>query len=342
MINEAIEELIKNNDLDFNLAKEVYDEIFSGLSNEIQASSFFTALASKKPSTDEIKAGIICARDSVKKINLGFSNESKIENISLVEDENYIDFTLANDLICAANGLIPLRFCVDLHNYSSRSFEILSLMGVKFKQPEFDFYNEIENINLCYIYLSNHEAFFKYTQNLKKNLNFPNSACVNLLNLFEKMLNPYNSKNLFLGIKTPEKVEEFAKLALELNYENSIIVSGFDKTPFLSIENETNVAEAWKNKIFAYKFSPEFVDFKKAPLDEIKVENNQHCAEILLNIIENKIQGSIFDSIVLNSGFALYISKKAPSLIEGIDLAADTIKSGRLKEKFEQIKNFYN
>lgn len=337
MINETIKQLLKGEDLTFCNAKETFDEIFSGLSTQIQSSSFITALETKKPTLEEKAAGIISSRDSVKKIKLFIQNENTIENISLDENNDYLDFVLMNDLICSACNLNSLRYCFKSHIYNNRSFNILSKMGVNFKESSFELAQEIEQINLGYFYLNKNEPFYKYTYDLKKNLEF-----YNILSLFERMLNPYESQNLFMGIKKFDLVEDYAALALKLNIKNAIIVSGYDNLPFVSIENETNVAEAWKNKIFSYKISPELLEFKRASLSEIKCENDEHCAQIFLDVIENKIDGAIFDSIVINAGFSLYISKTAPSLIDGIEMARSAVKNKKLREKFESIKNFYN
>ena len=337
MINEAIKILLKGKNLTFTEAKEAFDEIFSGLSTIIQSSSFISLLEAKKPSEAEINASIISARDCTKTIDLSLDNSSMIENISLDTNNEYLDFMLMNDLICASCDLNSLRYCFNAHSYSCLSFDILSKMGIKFKDFNFDFSQELERINLGYIYLSFDEPFYKYTYEIKKDFKF-----ANILQLCEKLLNPYKAQNAFWGINSPDDVEKYAKIALLSNNKNTLLASGLSNLSFVEIEKETMIAEAWKNKVFSYKFSPEFVDIKRGNNADLKIENNEHCAQIFLDLIDNKIQGSIFDAVIINAGFALYISKRTNSLIEGIDLAKKTIKEGKLKEKFNQIKKFYS
>ncbi len=337
MIKEAMNCLIENIDLDFISAKEVFDEIFSGLSTSIQASSFITALESKKPTYEEKTAGIISARDAVGKINLGLNNADTIENIIVEQDEKYIDYSLTNDLICSCCNLTALKYCFNARNYSSRSFDILSDLGFKFKNPDFDYSNDIERINFGYICLSVEEPFFKYSWELKNNLKFQN-----ILSLTEKLLNPYNSQNIVLGIKDKNEVQNMAQILIELKSANAIVISGADSLPFVNISGETMIAEAWKNKIFTYSMTAESVDLKSTDIKNIQVENNLHCAQIIKNLTENNVSEDIFNSVILNAGFSLYISKAVPCVLDGIALAKKVIIEGKLKEKFEQLKNFYS
>ena len=56
MIKEAIIQLSKKEDLSYEIAKQVMDEIMSGNASDIQISSYLTALAMKGETIDEITA----------------------------------------------------------------------------------------------------------------------------------------------------------------------------------------------------------------------------------------------------------------------------------------------
>ena len=58
-------------------------------------------------------------------------------------------------------------------------------------------------------------------------------------------------------------------------------------------------------------------------------------------MFENKIKDAPYVAIVLNSAFALYIAKKANSLVDAIELSKNIIKNNLALEKFEQIKKIY-
>ena len=335
MINEAINKLISSDELTFIDSREVFDEILSGLANETQISSFLTALKSCNITSDILLGAIVSSRESLKFQQLGLSISSGIESIALDNEIQYIDILLALDLICSANDLSVSRYNFDSFLHKDKSFEILKLMGVNLdKNVDFSS-SDFEKLNFSYFYLDQDSPYFKYSEKIRNILPFDN-----ILNITSKMLNPLKNKNLFLGIKDKKMVETFANVSLKLDNDNSIIVAS-DNIPFVSIDGESIIAEACKNKIFTYVVNPELLGFENANIDEVKCESLEHNSSNLLEIMDNKLKTPMFDIIILNAALALYISKKADSIMDGINLAKSTIESGKMREKFNQIKSFY-
>lgn len=332
MINNAINLLISGNNLSETEAKEVFDEILSGLADEIQTAAFVTALKIKGESTDEIASMVLASKESVKGYSF-LENASLIENTVFNYPDDFIDISFAVDIICSACNLGVVKFAFDSHLDSKRSFltlkDFCKNADFSFKQDNF------EKTNFAYIKISPAEPYFKYTKEISRKLCFKN-----IFNITDLLLNPYDAKNLFLGVNSRDDVEKYANICLKLNYLNSIVLSGVNNFPFASIEGETYVAEAWKNKIFTYVLTPELVGLKAASIDEIKYGNSS--SEILRDIFKNKIKNACYDIIILNAALALYIAKKADSIMDGITLAKRTIDSGLACEKLEQIIALYN
>ena len=63
MIKEAIIKLSKKEDLSYEMAQAVMDEIMSGEANDIQKSAYLTALAMKGETIDEITASAAGMRE---------------------------------------------------------------------------------------------------------------------------------------------------------------------------------------------------------------------------------------------------------------------------------------
>ena len=335
MIKNAINKLILGQNLSEIDVKEVFDEILTGLSEPVNSSSFVTALKIKGETEDEIASAILASKEAVKKINLQFPKENLIENISMLNSSDYIDISFAMDLICAANSLGSVKYSFSFPFRENPSFKTARKI---FDVNELNFNNDFFEKNcLSYLSIFNDEPYLKYTGEISRVLPFKN-----ILNLTDIFLNPFDTKNLFFGVNDKNDVEKFARICLKLNYLNSIVLAGENNFPFVSIEGETFVAEAWKNKIFSYVLSPELLGIKQASIDEIKCENTEHNASILLDIFNGKIKDAKYDIIILNAALALYISKKADSIIDGLLLAKKTIDSGLALQKLEQIKSNFN
>ncbi|MBR3605824.1 MAG: hypothetical protein IKL52_07335 [Candidatus Gastranaerophilales bacterium] len=233
-------------------------------------------------------------------------------------------------MICCANELSIAKFA-----FEDNSFKTLETLGVNLKEEKDLTSLDFENLNFAYIYLSKNSPYYKYTHKIARSGLFDE-----ILNPIFAFLNPLNSKNIFLGVKDKKDVQKYANIALSLNYENSIIVSN-NNFPFLSLEKESFVAEAWKNKIFTYVITPDLLGFKEASNNDLIYKDKKENADIVLGILEGKIKDFRYDFAILNSALSLYISKKADSIMDGINLAKKTIDTGLANEKLNQIKNFY-
>lgn len=337
MIKATTNKLINNEEIVESELKEVFEEIYSGLANEIQATSFLTALSASNINEKILTLAIQTSSQSIKRPFNNFYNGNLIENIALNKDEKYFDISIIQDLICSSVELCVSKYTFDSPSYNKQSFDILKLMGINIEN-KVDYNNiEFEKLNFNYLYLSNENPYFKYSESIRLNLPFDN-----ILNTTSKMLNPLNAKNIFLGVNKKEQVEKYATICLKLQKNNSIIVCGNDSLPFISPYGESYVAEAWKNKIFTYELAPQHLDFKEHELSEILCENNEQNAQDILAIIYNKQKDAKYELSILNSALSLYISKKADSIMDGINIAKKVIKDGIVAQKYEQIKKFYN
>lgn len=236
-----------------------------------------------------------------------------VETISLSNNEEYLDIFFLMDIISAANNLNVFKY--SLSNFKNNSFKTFENFNVKIQK------NIDSNINFNYFYL-------------EADLKTKNPVCLNLLN-------PCNAKDCFIGTDDFKSSEKIANLMINLNYLNAIVVSSKDNLPFMTLNEENYIAEAWKNKVFSYTLTSDLFNIKNVENNKLKVENKEHNKEIIENILNNKIKDHYFDFTVLNSGLVLYISKKADSLIKGVELAKNTIKSNKAKEKFTQILSHY-
>nr|MBP9597085.1 anthranilate phosphoribosyltransferase [Fusobacteriaceae bacterium] len=82
---------------------------------------------------------------------------------------------------------------------------------------------------------------------------------------------------------------------------------------------------------------PEEFGMKKYGINEIKGGEAKENAEILKDLLQDKLQGAKKEILLLNAGAALYVGKKAESLVEGIKLADELIKNGSAYKKLEEL-----
>ncbi len=108
------------------------------------------------------------------------------------------------------------------------------------------------------------------------------------------------------------------------------------------MEAETKVSEVKDNHVTTYKIKPTDFGIKMATLNDIKGGTPEENKEIILKILKGEEQGPKRDVVLLNAGTALYVAGKADSIQNGIDIAKDSIDSGKALEKLNQLKDWTN
>ena len=241
MIIEATKSLIEGRNLTLIDVREVFDEILSGLSDEIQTSAFLTAFKAKKATNDEFIGAILSSKEALCLPKITYNNQNSMQNLCLNKISNILDVGFVQDLICSANDIPISRF-----NFEGKNFKTLKALNIDTNKEKDLNSTEFENLNFAYFDILQSSPYYKYTNNIRRSGLFDE-----IFDTIFIFLNPLNSKNIFIGFNNKEQVQQYANLALSLNYENSIVV-GSDNFSFLSLEKESLVAEAWKNKIFTY------------------------------------------------------------------------------------------
>ena len=338
MINCLINKLMDNIEPNEVELVEAFDEIFSGVADEIKATSFITLLKEKgdlfEAKSSCLTSAIKSARSAVSKIKAIPDNFPIFEVLQFKNTPEYFDVSFVMDIILASNDVLISKYSFPLED--NQSFKTLKSFSIASSNLEDDFYDNFEKTNFLYLNISDREPYCKYTSEILRRLPFDN-----VLNISSKFLNPIRVKNQFIGVNSKEDVEKFANICLNIGNQNTLILNSNNDFPFASINGETSVAEAWKNKIFTYVITPELLGLVRYPIKDLLAENREHNKETILNLFENKEKGAFYEFTILNSALALYIVKKASSIMDGIALARKTIDSGLAKEKLTQLQEIY-
>ena len=301
MINCVINKLMDSIEPSEIELMEAFDEFFSGVSDEINATSFTTLLKEKEDlftiKSMCLSCAIKSARGLMTKAKAIPDNFPAFEIVEFQDNSKYFDISFVMDIILSANDVLSTKYIFPFQ--VKQSFETLKSFGAKVPNIDDNFYENFEKTNFLYLTISDKEPYYKYANNISKKLPFDN-----ILKTTEKFLNPIGVKNQFLGVKEKDNVEKFANICLNIGNQNTVVVKSNNELPYVSLDGETYVAEAWKNKIFAYTLTPELLGFARYPLKDLISDNSEHNKEAILSLFNNKEKGAFYDFTILNSALA--------------------------------------
>ena len=162
-----------------------------------------------------------------------------------------------------------------------------------------------------------------------------------IFNFLGPLLNPARPSAQLVGVPNPKLCEPIAQVLQLLGVRRGMVVSGCAGEATLdelSTLGENTIAEFYKDRGFTMSvMSPDGFPLLRATLADLQGGDREANARIVHALLEGKERGPKRDAVLLNGGAALFVAGKTRSLLEGWDMAAELIDSGKSSAKLKAL-----
>lgn len=338
MIKEAIVKIVNKEDLSYDEAYTVMNEIMSGKTTPTQNSAFLAALSTKSTRAETISEIAGCAaamRDYAVKLETGMD----LFEIVGTGGDNSQSFNISTTsaLVAAAGGMKIAKHGNRAASSKCGTADCLEALGVNIEQSPDRCIELLNEVGMCFFFAQKYHTSMKYVGAIRKELGFRT-----VFNILGPLTNPGSPKMQLLGVYDEYLVEPLAQVLINLGIRRGMVVYGQDKLDEISLSAPTTVCEFKDGWFKSYTIKPEDFGFNSCSKQELVGGTPQENAAITLNILQGKEKGAKRNTVLLNAGAALYIGGKADSFNNGVQLAAQLIDSGRALatlEKFIEVSN---
>jgi len=332
MIREAIEKVVKRIDLTEAETRVVFCEIMSGKATPAQIGSFVTALRMKGETVDEITGAAKVMREKSIKIHTGKSEGTIVDTCGTGgSGTNTFNISTAVAFVVAGSGLKVAKHGNRSASSECGSADVLEALGVNLGLGPDRVEKCIKEIGIGFIYAPLFHGAMKYAITPRKEIGIRT-----IFNLLGPLSNPANATSQVLGVYDPKLTEVIAAVLKNLGCRRALVVSGMDTLDEITITGKTKITELNKGRLKTYFVSPEKFGIKRSKLESIKGGSAKENAEILLSILEGE-RGPRRNIVLLNAAAALVAGFKAGNFKRGIELARDSIDSGRAIDTLNRL-----
>ncbi len=157
-----------------------------------------------------------------------------------------------------------------------------------------------------------------------------------IFNILGPLTNPAGVKRQLTGAFSRDLIHPMAEVLQQLGSEKAWLVHGSDGTDKISIAGVTWIAALEDGKITEHEINPEDAGLPVHPLEAIKGDTPEYNAAALAALLDGT-PSAYRDSVLLNSAAAFVIADKANTLKEGVEIAAQSIDSGKAREKLTML-----
>ena len=330
MIKEAILKLAKKEDLTYDMAEEVMNEIMSGKATPVQMSAYLTALALKGETIDEITASAAGMRAHCIKL---LHDMDVLEIVGTGGDgSNSFNISTTSSLVIAAAGVPVAKHGNRAASSKSGAADVLEALGVDITIPPERSAQLLKDINICFLFAQNYHVAMKYVAPIRKELGIRT-----VFNILGPLSNPAGANMELMGVFDGSLVEPLAQVMAKLGVTRGMVVYGRDRLDEISMCESTAVCEIKDGWFQSYELTPEQFGYERCDKSELTGGTPEENAEITRAILEGREKGAKRQAVCLNAGASLYITGKTETIEEGVRLAEKLIDEGAALKKLDEF-----
>ncbi|MCQ2451922.1 MAG: anthranilate phosphoribosyltransferase [Oscillospiraceae bacterium] len=337
MIKEAIVKIVNKQDLTYDEAYTVMNEIMSGETTATQNAAFLSALSTKSAkaeTTDEIAGCAAAMRDHATKVETGM----EVFEIVGTGGDNAGSFNISTTsaLVAAAGGMKVAKHGNRAASSLCGTADCLEALGINIRQDPDKCVELLKEVGMCFFFAQKYHTSMKYVGAIRKELGFRT-----VFNILGPLTNPGSPSMQLLGVYDEYLVQPLTQVLISLGIKRGMVVYGQDKLDEISLSAPTTVCEFRDGWYKSYVIRPEDFGLQTCRKEDLSGGTPEENARITRAILSGE-KGPKRDAVLMNAGASLYIGGKADSMAAGIALAAELIDSGKalaVLDKFIEVSN---
>ncbi len=329
MIREALQKVLGGGDLEEKEAAAVMTEIMEGKTTPALTAAYLVALRCKGETIGEIAGSVQCMREHAVPV------EISCDAIDLCgtggDGKGTFNISTTCAFVVAGAGVPVAKHGNRAASSDCGSADLLEELGVAVALPAAQVARCIEEVGVGFMFAPLFHPAMKHVAPVRKEL-----GVRTIFNILGPLSNPAGVRRQLVGVFDPELLGKFAHTLHELGAESAVAVHSEDGYDEATTTDTCRAAVLRAGEVSSLTVEPEGLGFEKALPEDLKGGSPQENARITMRILEGE-EGPRADTVLLNSGLALYAAGKADSIEDGVAFARESLASGSAKKALEKL-----
>jgi len=316
------------------MAKLKFDDIFENKLPEEEVREYLIELYERGETAAEIAGAASAMRDHLIPLPVHYSlKEEIIDNCGTGGDKsNSFNISTTVSILLSACGCYVAKHGNRSITSKSGSADMLEALGLNLNLSLENTAKMLEDTGFCFMFAQNHHPAMKYVMPIRKSI--PHRTIFNILG---PLANPATVSKQLIGVFSDSYINKMITALTLLDANRAMVVSSKDGMDEISISDVTYATSLINQRTSDFVIDPQEYGIKLSPKEAILGGDAVDNAKITKAILSNEEEGAKLDIVLLNAAAALEVDGKARDIKEGIEIAKETIQSGKAKTKLEQI-----
>lgn len=330
MIKEAIQKLVKGENLDFEETKAVMGEIMDGQATDAQIASFITALSIKGETIEEITACAEVMRAKGKKLDTKGLDVFEIVGTGGDQVGTFNISTTAAFVIAGA-GVPVAKHGNRSVSSKSGAADVLEKLGANLNLTPEQNEEVLQKCHICFMFAPVYHSSMRYAAPARRE-----TGIRSVFNVLGPLTNPAAAQYQLMGVYRDDLVEPLANVLKNLGVKKGAVACGASRLDEMTTTDSNLICEINNGELKTYTLNAEDYGLKKVPLEDVLGGSPDDNAQITFDILSG-VKDAKRDIVVFNAGMSIYLAGKSETIADGIKLAQDSIDSGKAKAKLDEF-----
>ena len=340
-IVDGIRKVVEGHHLSRSESESLMDEIMSGNATNAQIASFLTAMRMKGETVEELigfakimraKASRVPSKVAVETAFSGTDREMLVDTCGTGGDATgTFNISTATAFVVAGAGIHVAKHGNRSVSSVCGSADVVEALGIRIDLSPDAVGRCIDEAGIGFLYAPLLHDAMKHVVLARREMKIRT-----VFNLLGPICNPARATAQVLGVYNEDLTEIMAQVLCELGTERAFVVHGSDGLDEITISGESKISEVRDREVCTYYVTPEDFGIQRAPINAIQGGDAKQNAEIIREILSDR-GGTRHDVVLLNAAAGLVVGGKAAGLRDGIQLARESIRSGKAMDCLKKL-----
>lgn len=310
-------------------AETAFGILFDGEATPSQIGGLLMALRTRGETVEEYAAAAAVMRD---KCNAVRAPEGAMDIVGTGGDgKNTLNISTATAFVTAGAGVIVAKH--GNRNLSSKSgtADLQSQMGINVMVGPEVVERALSEVGIGFMMAPMHHPATAHVMPTRTEL-----GTRTIFNILGPLTNPAGVKRQLTGAFTRDLIRPMAETLGLLGSDRAWLVHGSDGTDELTITGVSWVAALEDGTVKDVELHPEDAGLPVHPFEDIVGGTPEQNAKAFRALLDGA-PSAYRDAVLLNSAAALVVAEAASDLREGVAIAAESIDSGKAKDKITAL-----
>ncbi len=310
-------------------AQEAFEILFNGEATPAQMGGFLMAMRARGEAVSEYTAAAAVMRAKCAAVT---APDGAMDIVGTGGDGmGTLNISTATAFVVAGAGVPVAKH--GNRNLSSKSgaADVQGAMGIDVMVGPEVVEKALKEVGIGFMMAPMHHPAMKHVMPVRMEL-----GSKTIFNILGPLTNPAGVKRQLTGAFAIDLIFPMAETLKELGSEAAWLVHGADGTDEVSISGPTSAAILKEGEITSAQIHPEDAGLPVHPLKDILGGTPEENAQAFSSLLDGA-PGAYRDAVLLNAAAALVIAEVAADLREGVAIAAESIDSGKAREKVQGL-----